>query len=173
MASSLQVDMNLGTIEQIYVSTPSVLSLLSVRAAIMGLFNVFYSLPILVIGAHFLGVRVFLEWFVLISIPMFLSLYGLGLILAGLTLRYRRIGALTNILYVVILAIPVINVPHDEIGGLIRLLLPIIDLSNLSISNLSDLFIRLPTSFFYLWLGIKGFRSLEKQAKKHGVIGHY
>lgn len=171
-ANQLEEDIEVGTIEQLYLSTSSVLHLLHVRSFVAFLDTFVFSIPLLLIGGIYLGWNTLGRWLLVQVIPLWVGLYGLGLILAGLLLRYRRLGALTNLLLMGMMALAVIRLPRDHSWLWLQHWFPMVDVSAPSFWP-QGWWLRYLTASIYLFLGSKVFQRLETQAKRFGLIGKY
>ncbi len=171
-AASLQKDIGLGTIEQLYLSSPSVLNLLHVRVLVEYMSTLLYVAPLWLVGGFYLGWGALGRWLVVIVVPLALSLYGLGLILAGMTLRYRRLGPLTNVLYFLFLGVSVIALPQKGVWAWLGPFFPMVGVSAMPDWPVGW-WLRYPAAVMYLILGMVVFRRLEATAKRRGVIGRY
>ncbi len=171
--SALEEDIEVGTIEQLYLSAPSVLHLLHIRALadLMDSLVVIVA-PFFLAAGFYLGWDTLGRWTITKAIPLWLSLYGLGLILAGLILRYRRLGTLSNLINMGTLALAVVQGPDHGIWLWLQNLFPMVNAS--ATPNWPvGWWLRYPAAVGYLLLGIWVFRRLETQAKRLGLIGKY
>lgn len=170
--SQLEEDIEVGTIEQLYLNTSSVLRLLHIRSFVVFLDTLLFSIPLLIIGGAYLGWNTLGRWLLVEVIPLWLGLYGLGLILAGLLLRYRRLGTLTNLLLMGIMALTVIQLPSDGMWSWLQHLFPMIGASAPDAWP-EGWWLRYITAGLYLALGSRIFQKFEIQAKELGLIGKY
>lgn len=171
-SDELREDMNLGTIEQIYLSAPSVLRLLHLRALVNFLETLTFTAPMLFIGGYYLGWSTLGRWMVVQVLPLWVSLYGLGLMLAGMLLVYRRLGALTNLLGMAVMALAVVTLPEGGAWNWLRHLFPMIGAS--AAADWPDgWWLRYVAAAAYLAIGARTFRHLEAKAKRLGLIGKY
>lgn len=173
MASGeLEEDINLGTIEQIYLSTSSLLQLLHLRSLVSFLETLVFTAPMLLIGGYYMGWVTLGRWMVVQAVPLWVSLYGLGLALAGLLLVYRRLGALTNLLGMVVMALAVVTLPRSGVWVWLRHLFPMVGASAV-VDWPEGWWLRYVVAALYLLLGTWGFQRLEAKAKRLGLIGKY
>lgn len=171
-ANQIEEDIEVGTIEQLYLSAPSVLRLLHIRSLVGFLDTLAFTTPLLLIGGYYLGWGTLGRWILTQVAPLWLSLYGLGLVLAGLTLRYRRLGALSNLLLMGVMALAVVSVPSDGVWPWLQHMFPMIGVS--ATSTWPDgWWLRYVAAILYLMLGVGAFLGLEAQAKRLGMIGKY
>lgn len=171
-AGSLKEDIDLGTIEQLYLSAPSVLRLLHLRALVGFLDSFLFTVPFLLIGGYYLGWSQLGQWILVQVIPLWISLYGLGLVIAGLTLRYRQLGTLTNLLGISMMALAVVELPLEGIWIWLGHIFPMVGVSAEPVWP-EGWWLRYLASALYLAIGVWAFRSLEVQAKRRGLIGKY
>ena len=175
-STSLQEDIILGTIEQFYVVLPSMLFVVHCRALVYLTINVLMTFPLWFLGIHYLGGQQLISWFICNSVPLLLTVYGLGLALGGLTLLYRRTGNLLNLISLGVISLTLIQVPWSVCwGGVIfRNAFPIINAANVSNThNKSEIFLRYLAGVIYLVAGQVVFRKAETRAKRLGLIGQY
>ncbi len=92
MAYSIEEDMILGVLEPNWVTPANRVSMLLGRSVMFALLTTTQSLIVLLVGTLLFNVRVSGDIFValLIIVPMFIALLGLGLGLAGVVLAVRR-----------------------------------------------------------------------------------
>lgn len=171
-AGALQEDIELGTIEQLYLSASSVLHLLHIRSLVSFLDSLAFNIPFLVISGFFIGWNSLGRWFLSQIIPVWIGLYGLGLIIAGLTLRFRQLGTLTNLLSLAIMAMAVMEFPQEGVWRWLAYGFPMVGISA-SPTWPDGWYLRYFSAGIYLLIGILLFRSLEAKAKKLGLIGKY
>jgi len=171
-SGELKEDIDLGTIEQIYLSAPSVLRLLHLRSLVDFLETLAFTVPMLLIGGYYMGWATLGRWMVVQVIPLWMSLYGLGLALAGLLLVYRRLGSLTNLLGIVVMALAVVTLPRAGVWVWLRHLFPMVGASAV-VGWPEGWWLRYVAAALYLLMGVWGFRRLEEKAKRLGLIGKY
>lgn len=105
--------------------------------------------------------------------------YGIGFMMAGLALVYKRIQAFFQILQFVFVAL--VAFPADTLWGKAlplslgtRLLGRVmVDGDTLATLPLTDVLVLVATAVFYLVLGIGVFRLFEGVAKDRGLLAHY
>jgi len=176
VSASLQEDMALGTIEQLYIASPSVLPIMHCRALVYLFFSTAMTFPLWLLGMYYLGGEYLMRWLVYSIGPLLLTVYGLGLIVGGLTLVYRRTGELVNLVVVGLMALTLVQVPWSThwAGMVIHSALPMVDTSNVANAvNWSEVLLRYGAGGVYFAIGQSLFRRAELKAKQLGVIGHY
>ncbi len=171
-----------GTLEQLYL-TPSSFRRISGYLVISSfmfqfiLFTVFLGIMLLITGQTLAlnpGVVV------LIGLTL-LSVYGLGYIMGGLSLVFKKVQAGNQILqfmFILFLVLPsftdhpIIYFTPISWGNVLinRMLIRGISLFDLTVLEFSILFIN---SAIYLLIGVVIFTYLEKVAKQRGLLGHY
>ena len=171
-SGELKEDIKVGTIEQVYLSAPSVLRLLHLRSLVSFLETLAFTAPMLLIGGYYLGWATLGRWMVVQVVPLWVSLYGLGLIMAGLLLVYRRLGSLTNLLGMVVMALAVIALPKQGLWVWLRHLFPMVGASAM-VGWPVGWGLRYVAAALYLLVGAWVFRRLEAKAKRLGLIGKY
>ncbi len=171
-AGSVQKDIELGTIEQLYLSAPSVLNLLHIRSAVAFLEILLYVAPLWVLAGFYMGWATVGRWLVVQVVPLGISLYGLGLVLGGLALRARRLEQLVNALYFVLFALAVVSWPQKGIWPWVGHFFPMVGVSATPTWP-AGWWLRYPAALLYLLAGMWVFRRMEETAKRRGLIGRY
>ncbi|MBS3788327.1 ABC transporter permease [Candidatus Bipolaricaulota bacterium] len=171
-----------GTLEQLYmspvgfgwISFSQVLSSL----AIFFLANVGFLYLIMLTTGRFLSLRI-ASTFPLLIITL-LGVAGIGYFLGGLTLVFKRVESLLQIvqfLFVALVMVPVESLPllkHFPVSfgaSLIRRVM--IDGTPITGLPPSDLGFLLLNSTVYFLLGYGAFKYFERVAKRKGLLGHY
>ncbi|MNZ46384.1 ABC-2 type transporter [compost metagenome] len=181
-SSSLSSDIEIGTFEQIYTSGQPILKLLVTRV----LAEVTVTIPgnllvLLVIIWLFPGQLNLLPLFIVTAIAGGAA-FGLGLIFAGLTLRYRSIGGLINLLMFVAMIVSVVDLTAVNkitafvIGGIIPLVGPIVllQLNVLGESiHIIHWLVAIFNLIFYCFIGIVLFKTFYVKARLKGMLGRY
>ncbi len=171
-----------GTLEQLYL-TPSSFRRISAYRVIASfifqfmLFAAFLGVMMVVTGEYLIlnpGVVV------LVGLAL-LSIYGIGYIMGGLSLVFKKVQAGNQILqfmFILFLVLPsitnhyIIYITPISWGNILinRMLVGGMSLLDFSVFDYSILLIN---SFAYLFAGILIFSYLERVAKKRGLLGHY
>jgi len=173
---SLQEDMALGTIEQIYLALPSSSLLVHCRALVYLLFSAIATLPLWLLGLYYLGVDALFGWFVQRAAPLLLTVYGLGLAVGGVTLLYRRIGDSVNLLALGMISLTVIPLSGSghRFLDILYGFLPLLNVSQMvEHEGWGMILLRYLAGLAYLLAGQWIFRKAEIKAKRLGLIGHY
>ncbi|MEF8835165.1 MAG: hypothetical protein V5A76_03325 [Candidatus Thermoplasmatota archaeon] len=171
-----------GTLEQLYL-TPSTFRRISAYRVFGSfifqfmLFSVFLGIMMVVTGQYLSlnpGVVI------LIGITL-LSIYGIGYIMGGLSLVFKKVQAgnqILQFLFILFLVLPSITdhhviyfVPISWGNHMINRMM--IDGLSLLDFTLVDLSILIANSLAYLIVGLIIFRLMEKTAKRRGLLGHY
>ncbi len=170
-----------GTLEQLYMCplgfrfvtlswiAGSFLTSLVMVAALLGL--------MMVTTGHFL--RLPLGTLLPLLFLTLAPVYGIGFLMAGLALVYKRIQAFFQVLQFVFVAL--VALPSDAAWGKAlplslgtRLLgRAMVDGETLFTLPLGDVLVLIGTGAFYLLLGIGVFRLFEGIAKDRGLLAHY
>ncbi|MFO7792066.1 MAG: hypothetical protein R6W73_03680 [Candidatus Saliniplasma sp.] len=171
-----------GTLEQLYL-TPSTFRRISAYRVIASfifqfvLFMIFLGIMMVVTGEYLVlnpGVVV------LVGLAL-LSIYGIGYIMGGLSLVFKKVQAGNQILqfmFILFLVLPTITdhyivyfTPISWGNVMInRMLVGGLSLFDFTVFEYSILLLN---SFGYLIIGILTFSFLEKIAKQRGLLGHY
>lgn len=189
LSSAIREDMHIGILEQIALSPyPLIYNMfgrsitrffinLSIAALMFIIFSLFFNLKInLTIPTFF------------IFILIYMGLYGMGLIFAGLTLVFKRLGPVTTIVRFFLLIftgaiIPTSVFPHfmqtislfiPMTSGLTIMQAMIFENAILTSVIKESAFIHLIlNTTIYLILGINIFSFFERLARKRGALGTY
>lgn len=174
-STSLEQDMVLGTIEQLYTASSNVLTIIHCRAFSYLVFTTLFSIPLWIMGVYYLGAIPLFIWLLQTGVPLMLTIYGIGLIVGGLTLIFRRTGQLVNLLALLLMGLLVLQVswPDNTFGLLLRHSLPMVGVSLTPKLPLTNVLLNYTVGILYLVAGQKIFRLAELRAKRLGLIGHY
>jgi len=171
-----------GTLEQLYMS-PFGFGTISIFIVISDLIlNVFWTVPFLFLMMVTTGKFLHLDLLTIVPLLVLLlaGAYGIGFIMGGLGLIYKRIQSLFQILQFVFVGF--IAAPVDKIFAFKFLPLSLGTklirdnmTKRISIFNMpfNDIFILIITALFYFLLGFYIFKLCEKIAKDRGLLGHY
>lgn len=180
---SLSEEAEIGTLEQIYLSTKEVLIIFTVRCIVNFFITFIQALFLLVFIC--ITYRVAFEFSYNLCVPFLLlaiGVYGFGLIIGGFTIRYKRAGPMVGIIQ--ILSFLLSFLPLSKHSIIIALFIPITkgtEVINHLLSKTPDylnnynthLLILFCHAVLYLMMGIIIFKCFEKSAKKKGNLGHY
>ncbi len=171
-----------GTLEQLYL-TPSSFRRISGYLVTSSFLFQFIMFAVF-LGAMLLitGQRLALNPGVIVLIGLtLLSVYGLGYIMGGLSLVFKKVQAGNQILqfmFILFLVLPsftdhpIIYFAPISWGNVLinRMMVGGVSLLDISMSNFLILAVN---SLIYLLIGLAVFTYLEKVAKKRGLLGHY
>lgn len=171
-----------GTLEQLYISPYGFGRVMLTRVVIQILLSVLAGAMILALMLLTTNQTVDVDVITVVPIVLFtlLSVVGVGLLLAGLTLVYKKVGSLINIVQFAIIGL--VGAPLLEVGWLRYL--PVAQGSMLlqramtgstaiwefSAADLSVLF---ATGLGYFGVGYAVFAYCSRVARARGVMGHY
>jgi len=171
-----------GTLEQLYL-TPSTFRRISAYR-VFGSFIFQFILFITFLGIMMAVTGEYLSLnpgvVILIGLTL-LSVYGLGYIMGGLSLVFKKVQAgnqILQFLFILLLVLPTIT-DHQIIyfvpisWGNLMINKMMIDGLSLLDFTLLEYSILLVNSFAYLIVGLFIFSLMEKSAKKRGLLGHY
>ncbi|MCR6850431.1 ABC transporter permease [Bacillus sp. IBL03825] len=195
----LQEEMELGTLEQIYLTRSPIIKILIGRALgsfafdllsgiilslctaiAISLFTKKYFFSILTLNVSWISL-------VIVMILIMLGIYGFSFILAGISLVYKRISAIVGVLNNIFLFFTGITIASSFppilegiskilpiTWGIINLKAIILEKYSLQevITNSSFMFLCL-NSFLYIIIGISSFKYLEAYCRRKGTLGHY
>lgn len=197
----LQEEMHLGTLEQIYLTRTSLTKMLMGRAvstfifdAVRGLVLSFTTIFIFSVFSPTISLSEFTQvkvgWLALIIILLLtmIGIYGFAFILAGLSIVYKRISAITVILNYIFLFFTGITLNGNMLPTIFEYfskLLPITwgiinikgvintDVTFFEIITSSNFTFLILNSIIYLILGFIIFKIMLSKAKRNGSLGHY
>lgn len=197
----LQEEMQLGTLEQIYLTRTSLTKMLCGRACATFLFDaiggIFLSSLTIIVVSIFSGSISLTElslssvnWFgiMVILLLTMIGIYGFAFILAGLSIVFKKISAITVILNYIFLFFTGITLTGNKLpitldwfSKILPITWGITNLKNLAIEQYSlqemfssiEFYYLMFNSIVYLIIGLVTFKYLLKIAKKDGSLGHY
>ena len=170
-------EMNRGLIEQVFLSPFGPLTVYS----FMQLSNMILMIPlmyiilIVVFKMASLSIIVPISFFIILMLLLIQS-YGIGMILAGITLRFKRTQALLQITQFAIIGLLIFKTKSN----LLKMLIPITQyfeafykiLNNINIS-VNEWFMMLGASMIYFSLGALIFALFIKAVKINGELSTY
>ncbi len=173
---------NTGTLEQLYMS-PIGFNWISVFIVISDfIISSLMEIPVLILMMLTTGrwLHIDLLSLLLLFIPTIGAVYGIGFIVGGISLVYKRIRSFYQILqflFIFLLMIPVDKFPLAKLLPLSLGTYLVHENMTKGISifhmSLLDLIILYANFLFYFLLGMWIFSRFEYQARKKGVLGHY
>lgn len=188
IAGDVTREAQVGTLEQVYLS-PFGPPLILIFRQIASL-AVVTAMIVCIAGICVLITKAKVEWHLQQTVPLLLmtmvGLYGLGLILGGLALVFKRIQNLLMIVQFALLFVTMAQV--ERTTGILRVFVSTFPLSHgtgmirtisLGKTTLSKLVadgqvtILILSSVLYLLVGLAIYRILDAAARKRGLIGHY
>lgn len=182
LPKAIKMESRRGTLEQLYVTPYGFGRLMLSRVVVQMLLSVFSGT--LMLGLMLLTTRRTLAIDVITIVPIILftllSVVGLGLLLAGLTLVYKKVSSLIGIVRLLIMGL--VGAPLVDLSFLRylpvaqgSLLLQETMAGSTSIWQLpvSDLAILCLTGLGYFLLGYAVFLYCLTVARRRGVMGHY
>ncbi|MEW6104502.1 MAG: ABC transporter permease, partial [bacterium] len=188
MSSEISEEAMTGTMEQVCLSPPGPICILLART-ISGVLFSFISLPIVYYILQILT-GIYLEinlWSILpILILTFFGMCGFGFILAGITLVFKRIGLLLDLIPLILFGLamlPIETLPNNlqifsltfplTLGvKLVRLIL-LKEQSLIHLLKNGEILLLFLNSSFYFLVGIFGYKIADKIARDRGLLGHY
>jgi ABC-2 type transport system permease protein len=188
IAGDVTREAQVGTLEQVYLSPfgpPLILIFRQIASLIV--------VTIMIVGIAaicMLITKARLQWHLQQTIPLLLvtmvGLYGLGLILGGLALVFKRVQNLLMIVQFALLFVTMAQV--ERTTGALRIFVATFPLSqgtgmirmisqgrtNLArLASNGDVAILIVSSLAYLLVGLTMYRILDASARKRGLVGHY
>ena len=113
-SSSIRSDIEMGVFEQVYISRSSLLKIAIIRSVVTGMFSITGSVLITLI-IHLFFVKIQFSIFHMIILLLLFGIQSLviGIILAGITLRFRKTETLINslnLLVMVLMVLPLLTI---------------------------------------------------------------
>jgi len=174
-SSSLREDVEIGTFEQVFNSNYTVAEILICRSLMSFIVSLFPMTIILILVKIFINSNTFLSPFAILL--ALVDGIGIGMILAGLTMIYRKIGSFLNLVYLLSLAEFVI--PHKYISPGRHIFEAFVPFSNIMLTGtrtnmtLTTLSIAVFNTLFWSFLGYVLYKSMYNTARKAGKLGRY
>lgn len=171
-----------GTLEQLYLTPSSFRRISGYRVFASFLFQFVLFIVFLIIMMVTTGQYLYLDPGIIVLVGLtLLSVYGIGYVMGGLSLVFKKVQAANQILmfmFILFLVLPTIT-DHKIIyfvpisWGNVLLNKMMVDGLSLFDLTLVEHAILILNSFAYLVLGLIVFRFMENIAKKRGLLGHY
>lgn len=183
IASNLQVESQIGTLEQVFLSPFGASKVFLARALASLTLNLTLNLGILLIILALTGSRLYFSPSLLLPLgTVLLGAYGLALAMGSLALLLKRVQQLISLFQFALLFL--IAAPTETWSGPLRivgLLLPMTSGAGLlrdlmargQSLNLGQFVLTLLNGMAYFALGLLIFRSSEREAKRRGILGGY
>lgn len=179
ISGKVSLEMRSGTFEQIYLSSIPI-PMIFLSKIITSIFKAFIIMTTLLMLFWTFG-YVHLSYFnynIFYALMMITpGLFGISLLIGGLTILLKDTGWLINIinngfLFLSGIFLPLDSLPHQlqKISSMIPTTQAI---SSLNEFSLNDFFMIMILNFSYLGLGIFCFFLCERKAKIKGILGHY
>jgi len=172
-----------GTMEQLYMSATGFGWVLSARIfANFLVFNVYMTGSMLGLAMVTTGRYLNLDVFSLLPLVILTiaGVYGFSFLMGGLALVFKHISnslQILNFLFIGLIAAPLDRYPFLRFLPLSQgtSMINEVMTKGASITDfpLTDLLFLVGNSFFYLGLGLLGFKLLERTAQRRGLLGHY
>jgi len=171
-----------GTLEQLYMSPEGSWRILLARMIGTLLINVAIMTLMVMLSMVTAGqwLRVDLASLVLILLPTLIGMMGLGYLVAGLTLVYKQVQALLQILQFVFVGmafVPLSRAPFLELAPVVKgidltrqLMVQGRPLADITVMDWTSL---IASAGFYFTFGLIFFRFCERRAMARGLLAHY
>ena len=183
IAFGIQTEAQTGTLEQLFLSPFGTLKVLLVRALVNLSTYFTIIISILLLTMFLTGRYLYLPPSIILPlITVLLAAYGLGMIIAALTLLYKRVQQLVGLVQFGLLFL--LSLPVETWSGpfhALKIMLPMVlgagilrDVMarNLSL-DLSLIFLAFINGIVYLIIGSLVFRWSERKAKHQGILNGY
>ncbi|GIW33345.1 ABC transporter permease [Meiothermus sp.] len=182
-ASTISEEALTGLMEQLALTRPGLLGLVLVRAALSILYIGLLNIPVFLSILATSGARLDLQPLALLPLAtLAFSALGLGLMLGGLALVYKRVGQLLGVLQYVLLGLflvrfEALTLPWNALGSLLPLV-PSASALRIMLGQGQDpgwelLLLAGVNALAYLALGIGLFQRAIRRARQQGSLGTY
>ncbi|KAB3533437.1 ABC transporter permease [Alkaliphilus serpentinus] len=171
-----------GTLEQLYMTDVPFTWLLISKNMISTIIYSIIFVVIILIQTKVTGITLnldFISVFITLFIGLF-SLYGIGLILAGLGLIFKKIQNLLGVTQFILVGIMIVSptsLPFVRLLPFVEGREMIMDIMRNGYSlwdfSIYNWLFLLANSIFYLVVGIYGYKIAEMQVLKRGMLGQY
>lgn len=175
----------MGVIEQYVINKTELLMIIFINTLVSIIIAIVMLIPT-IIGIFFISgyFKIFISInFIIVFILTVIGVYGLGMIIGGLVLRFKFIGQFAFIIQFLFLgmsAVPLSTMP-DFVKNILYFmpfqkgiaLLKELGAGVIKTVPTADLIFLLINSLFYLAAGIISFRVVEYYTKKKGILGSY
>lgn len=183
MAWSIQTEAQVGTLEQVYLSPAGPIRILLARAVADAALQFGVSILLLAILLLLTGRTVHVSPIVTLpTITFLMGVYGLGFVLAALTLIFKQISGLINIFQYLLILLTV--VPVEALPGVLATwgaLLPIVPSAGLLRQIMArgepvaamQALTAILNGLVYLIVGLLVYRWVDNQVRRRGLLGVY
>ncbi len=183
VASNLQIESQIGTLEQVFLSPFGASKVFLARALASLTLNLTLNLGVLLIILALTGSRLYFSPSLLLPlVTVILAAYGLAFAMGSLALLLKRVQQLISLFQFALLFL--IATPTETWHGPLRilgLLLPMTSGAGMLRSLMArgqgldpgQLGLALLNGVVYFALGLLIFRAAEREAKRRGIIGGY
>lgn len=174
-------DIGVGTFEKVFLSPKSLLKIIMIRSVA----DTTKTIPLILIVLTFiyLSIGSIPGLFVMLTsaLSLYLSGLGIGIFFAGLLVRYKNIGALSGLVMMIALAIPVLPKIESSqfLYHLAELIIPfyaagqLLQEGTFHFSNIFTVLSIFCNTIFIFISGIYLFNLFKNKAIKEGSIGKY
>ena len=171
-----------GTLEQLYMSTVPVWLILLFRMVASLIINLVILVVLMVLSMLTAGEWLSVDIVALVAIlpGTLLGALGIGFVVAGVTIVYKQVNAMLQLVQFVLMAIayvPLALSPLMELAPAAKGIDMVrkvtaegVPLSSFTGSDWASL---LANGFVYLAVGLVIFKLLERRAMRRGLLGHY
>lgn len=179
MGISIASEASLGTLERIYTMPSRLCNVITIRNIVSVLFVLMQLTMLVIYFVVLFDVNLISELNIrtLCAFVLYIiSMVGVGYTLSGLTLAYKNIGSISQLLQFIFLFIALI--PYDFIPGVLRYIIGLvpgamaIQIMNNSY-NAFDVIVAIIVSTIHLIIGIILFMKMEKKILINGSLGKY
>lgn len=181
MGSNIAAESITGTLERIYTMPSRLFPVILIRCIISLILNILYIGIFFVISIFILKIKINFNFnLIFIFIGILPGLLGIGYILSGLTLRYKRLGDIYSLLqffYLFLALIPYEKFPLflKYLTGIVPGVMAIQILRDYQTINLYSLnfYLMIIYGILHLVTGLYLFKLFEKLTLKKGYLGRY
>lgn len=173
---ALREDVEIGTFEQVFNSNYTIAEIIICRTLVSFVISIFQVIIILILTRIYINANIVLSpLFVLFALINGISI---GVILAGLTIIYKKVGSFINIIHLLVLielAIP-INYKSPLYKIILGVIVPfnsIVLLGQNANITFTTYLIAILNTFFWILLAYNLYKSMYNYARKTGRLGSY
>lgn len=178
-SNSLREDVELGVFDQVFNSNYTIAEVLICRSLVSYIMSLLPTSIILALVKIFLvDTNIHLTVFLLIILLVLVNGISIGMVLVGLTMMYRKIGSLLNLIYLLVLAELIIPFSHFlpiykiifEIVAPFGSIVSIVQATNITFENF---LVATINTFIWLFIGDILYKKMYNYSRVNARLGTY
>lgn len=179
---SVTTESQWGTLEQLFISPYGFQTVMTTKLLVNVIWSIFVAALLLLLMMVTTTRGLTIDAFTIVPILLLtlLSVLGVGFVIAGLAMIYKKVGNINNIMQIILLglvATPAVSVSGVSLLPLAHGSAMLQDAMRQGISlfefSIVDLGLLLGVGFGYLAVGYALFGYATRVARRRGVMGHY